>query len=313
MTLSKAADLAVFFCGARRASIPATRVWRTAPLDEKRRKGSIERRLDAKANSFVKHAFVVSANHFSLHSQRECRMRGFTNILTALGVGLTFLFGCVERSSAAESPVTAIDIVLEPDAAMIQRAEAANARLLKVYPKGFALDETRRPHITILQRYVRTSDLKKVYAAVGRVLAKEKAAGWKLKAYKYYYLPWQDNGVAGIVIEPTANLIKLQNILIHVVGRYTVKNGTAAAFAAPPEDPEINQPTMDYVAAFVPKGTGRNFNPHVTVGIASQDYLKQMLAEPFDAFEFSPAGASVYQLGNFGTARKQLKAWELTP
>jgi hypothetical protein len=40
MTLSKAADLAVFFCGARRASIPATRVWRTAPLDEKRRKRS---------------------------------------------------------------------------------------------------------------------------------------------------------------------------------------------------------------------------------------------------------------------------------
>ena len=36
-----------------------------------------------------------------------------------------------------------------------------------------------------------------------------------------------------------------------------------------------------------------------------------MLAEPFDAFTFSPAGASVYQLGNFGTARKELKAWEL--
>jgi hypothetical protein len=34
-----------------------------------------------------------------------------------------------------------------------------------------------------------------------------------------------------------------------------------------------------------------------------------MLAEPFDAFTFSPAGASVYQLGNFGTARKELKTW----
>jgi hypothetical protein len=53
--------------------------------------------------------------------------------------------------------------------------------------------------------------------------------------------------------------------------------------------------------------------PHVTVGIASQDYLKKMLAEPFDEFTFSPAGASVYQLGNFGTARKKLKAWEFKP
>jgi hypothetical protein len=33
-----------------------------------------------------------------------------------------------------------------------------------------------------------------------------------------------------------------------------------------------------------------------------------MLAEPFDVFTFSPASASVYQLGNFGTARNELKA-----
>ncbi len=49
-----------------------------------------------------------------------------------------------------------------------------------------------------------------------------------------------------------------------------------------PEDPEINQPTIDYVAAFVPEATGKQFNPHVTIGIASQDYLKAMLAEPFE-------------------------------
>ena len=39
-----------------------------------------------------------------------------------------------------QNPVTAIDILLEPDATMIQHAEAVNARLLKVFPKGFALD-----------------------------------------------------------------------------------------------------------------------------------------------------------------------------
>jgi hypothetical protein len=36
-----------------------------------------------------------------------------------------------------------------------------------------------------------------------------------------------------------------------------------------------------------------------------------MLAEPFQPFTFSPAGAAVYQLGQFGTAAKKLKAWEL--
>ncbi len=38
-----------------------------------------------------------------------------------------------------------------------------------------------------------------------------------------------------------------------------------------------------------------------------------MLAEPFEAFTFSPAGAAVCQLGPFGTAAKKLKEWDLKP
>jgi hypothetical protein len=124
---------------------------------------------------------------------------------------------------------------------------------------------------------------------------------------------WKDIGLAGIVAKPTADLLNLQQKLIDAVAPSETKTGTASAFVTTPEDPEINQPTIDYVATFVPKATGKNFNPHVTVGIASQDYLKKIFAEPFDAFTFSPAGASVYQLGNFGTARKMLKAWEFKP
>ena len=120
--------------------------------------------------------------------------------------------------------------------------------------------------------------------------------------------PWNDIGLGGIVVEPTDDLLRLQQEPIDAVAPFTEKTGTAAAFVTTPEDPEINQPTIDYVAAFVPEATGKKFNPHVTIGVAPQDYLKKMLAEPFDVFTFSPTSASVYQLGNFGTARKELKA-----
>ena len=213
-------------------------------------------------------------------------------------------------SRLAPHPVTAIDIALEPDVTMIHHAQAVNARLLKEFPKGFSLDSTHHPHISMLQRYVRTADLDKVYAAAGKVWTRENAGGWKLKAFKYYYLPWQEIGLAGIVIQPTDDLLKLQQQLIDAVAPFTVKTGTVAAYATTPEDPDINQPTIDYVAGFVPNETGKYFNPHVTVGVATRDYLKAMLAEPFSDFTFSPAGASVYQLGNYGTARKQLRAWE---
>jgi hypothetical protein len=76
---------------------------------------------------------------------------------------------------------------------------------------------------------------------------------------------------------------------------------------------DIQKDLIEYVEHFVEIGAGKKFNPHVTIGIATQDYLKKMLDEKFEAFTFSPAGASVYHLGNFGTARKKLKSWELNP
>src|SRR6188474_524862 len=102
---------------------------------------------------------------------------------------LVTCFGLLLGSGAAqENRVTAINIALEPDATMINHAEAANARLRKIFPEGYALDATHRPHITMLQRFVRTTDLDKVYAAVGGVLVWEKPAGWTLKAFKYDYV-----------------------------------------------------------------------------------------------------------------------------
>lgn len=237
------------------------------------------------------------------------------NVLAALSIGLLApLHGSAPPAKAEEpNAVTAIDIVLEPDATMVQHAEAANERLRKEFPKGFALGKTHHPHISCLQRYVKTVDLDKVYEAVGKVLAEEHPTSWKLKAHKYYYIPWKEIGLAGIVVEPTEDLIRYQKKLIDAVTPYTLETGTAAAFVTTPEDPDINQPTIEYVTTFVPNQTGHKFNPHVTIGIATQGYLKKLLEEKFEPFTFSPTGASVYHLGNFGTARKKLKSWELKP
>src|SRR5262245_15988325 len=242
-------------------------------------------------------------------------MRRYLMVSAALSIGLLFSLPGNGRPLKADepNPVTAIDILLEPDATMVKHAEAANERLLKEFPKGFALGKTHQPHISCLQRYVKTTDLDKVYEAVGKVLAEEKPTAWKLKAYKYYYIPLKDIGLAGIVIEPTDDLIRYQKKLIDAVAPFTVETGTAAAFVTTKEDPDINQPTIDYVKTFVPNETGKKFNPHVTIGIATQKYLKKMLDEKFEEFTFSPVGASVYHLGNYGTARKKLKSWELKP
>lgn len=209
------------------------------------------------------------------------------------------------------SDTTAIDILLDPDAAMLQHAQAANARLLKAFPKGYSLDAAHQPHISCLQRYVKTDALDNVYAAVSNVLTTAHPATWKLTAFKYYYIPWKGLGLAGIVIRPTDELLQYQQKLIDAVAPFTVPAGAAAAYVTTPEDPDIVQPLIEYVARFVPDHSGKNFSPHVTIGLAPEDYLKGMLAEPFDEFTFSPAAVSVYQLGNYGVAAKKLKGWSL--
>ena len=196
---------------------------------------------------------------------------------------------------------------------MLQHARAANARLLKAYPQGFALDATHNPHITMLQQFVRTADLDKIYVTVAEVFAGEKPTSWKLKAFKYYYIPVPPIGLAGIVVEPTDDLLRLQQKIIDAVAPFTVKTGTASAFVSTEDGRDIQPFLIDYVMDFLSIGSGKKFNPHVTIGVASETDLKAMLAEPFESFTFSPAGASVYQLGTFGTARKELKALVLRP
>jgi hypothetical protein len=213
-------------------------------------------------------------------------------------------------AKAEPNAVTAIDILLEPDATMLQHAQAVNDRLLKVFPKGFALDATHHPHITLVQRFVLTKNLDNVYAAIGTVFANANVTDLKLEAVKYYYIPDKDLGLSGIVIKPTPELIQLDMQVIDAVTPFAVKTGTSAAFVTG-DVPEVLPALITYVSEFVPKSSGEHYHPHVTTGLAPREYLDKMLAEPFKNFTFSPAGAAVYHLGHFGTAAKKLKQFDL--
>jgi len=200
---------------------------------------------------------------------------------------------------------TAIDILLDPDKKMVEKAVAANVRLRANFPSGFALDGDHAPHVTVLQRFVRTSDLDSVEDAVAGVLGQVDLAAIELEATGYYYLPWQGLGLAGITLAPTRALLDLQQALIKAVAPFVEDDGGPAAFVGAPETATI-VPTAAYVASFVPDHSGDNYNPHVTIGIGHEDFVKTMLAEPFAGFSFGPESAAIYQLGDMGTAQKQL-------
>ena len=224
----------------------------------------------------------------------------FLGILAALAAG---------GSGAAES-VTAIDILLLPDETMMNRAQADNARLRANYPAGFALDAEHRPHITLVQRYVRTNDLDKVFAAVERVFDQQRPVGWDLEATGCFFVDFDNMGLAGIVVRPTPQLRSLQEAIVKAVEPYTVADGTAAAFVTAPGQTEINASSRDYVRTFVPEQLGTKYGPHVTTGVGQFDFVRTMKAAPFADFRFKVAGAAVFHLGDYCTAARELWKWQ---
>jgi len=144
------------------------------------------------------------------------------------------------------------------------------------------------------------------------VLAAANVNAMKLGAFKYYYAGADaTTGVAGICAKPSPEILKLQADIIAAVNPFMQETATIGAFTAPHDNSATDAAIIDYVATFVPKMSGANFNPHVSTGVAPKEYLDQMLKEPFVSFTFSPAGAAVYQLGPYGTAAKQLKIWNV--
>jgi hypothetical protein len=180
-------------------------------------------------------------------------------------------------------------------------------------PEGWKLDDTHQPHITTLQRYVRTPDLDNVFAAVEATVKETDTSALSYQATNITHADWGFPGYGPTVLQVAVSpeVLDFQAMLVAALTPFVEAGGTAEAFVADPG--EVISPTIiDWVEKYVPNqiGDGKYF-PHLTVGVDKFEHLKFIEAEPFDAFEVRAASVAVYHLGNNGTARKLLRAWPL--
>jgi hypothetical protein len=203
----------------------------------------------------------------------------------------------------------AIDVVLLPDAAMNEKAVSANARLRANYPKGYTLGKEQVPHITLVQAYVREKDLPWLESTVSLLADATHPQTRELTATGYTYAIWSGVAITTISIERSQWLKQFEENVAKAGSHVAVATGEAAAFSTTRELPKIDNEIIDYVKNFAAKSSGTKYNPHVTIGVAHEDFVKRFKAEPFEKFTFKPAGVAIYQLGNFGTAQKKLWEW----
>ena len=212
---------------------------------------------------------------------------------------------------APATEVTAINVLIEPDEAARSRARDLNARLRKTMPEGFAFDATHAPHITVLQRYVRTPELDNVMDAVDAVVAGADLTALELHATTIAHAEWDTpgTGMASLLLGRDPRLLALQGRLIAAVTPFASPKGTGEAFATDPDEPGINSTTIAYVARFVPEHCASNYEAHLSIGLGRRGDLEAVEAEPFEPFDVRAEAAAVFQLGNDGTARRRLRTW----
>lgn len=236
-------------------------------------------------------------------------MRSPLRSASILLLGLLTLLPLIAHSQPAPAPeVTAIDILLLPDDAMLARARSINRQLRQNYPQGYPLDATHVPHITLIQRYVRAHQLNAVKDVVTRVLQDHPISSLHLTVSGYIASTWGQTGILLYKVEPTLDLLALEAAIRDAVQPYAVQGGTAEAFVRSPGE-TIDPKTIQWVEEFVPAHSGQNYDPHITLGLARPDLLAKLKVEPFQPIAFRPAALAIYALGNVGTAQKNLASW----
>ena len=191
------------------------------------------------------------------------------------------------------SSATAVNILIEPDEATRARARELNARLRLTMPEGFGLDATHVPHITVLQRYVRTPELEQALDAVDAVVAGADLSTLTLHASAIAHAEWETpgTGMASLMLGREPRLLDTAGPADRRSSApFAAPGGTAAAFVTDAEEPGINATTIGYVARFVPDHCASHYEAHLSIGMARRRDLEALEAEPFEPFDVQGRG-----------------------
>ncbi len=218
-------------------------------------------------------------------------------------VAFAFSLGVMSCTPKKENTI-AINVLLIPSQEMYSQALALNSVINQNNPETIKLDENHVPHITLLQCFINENDLPKVNEALEGLY--KTIAQDSLKAKSLFYDEDKEKSFAMVRVEKSAPLLEIHKKVIELVKPFIVKNGSEVSFVQNPDGSSISESTVEYVPEFVEKYSYKNFDPHISLGVAQNRILDSLAENIFKPIQFKAESVSVYQLGDHGTAQKLL-------
>ncbi|MGO3181697.1 MAG: 2'-5' RNA ligase family protein [Aequorivita sp.] len=200
--------------------------------------------------------------------------------------------------------IIAIDVLLTPSDEMRAQAFELNGLMKQNNPETITLDENHIPHITLLQCFIKEDDLPKVRRSLHGLY--DEIKNDTLQAESLFYYKEKEESFAMIAVEESDQLIKLHEEVINLVKPFIVYNGNAKSFIQNPDGSSISESTVTYVPEFVEEHSYKNFDAHISLGVAQRVLLDSLAENVFKPIPFKATSLSVYHLGDHGTAQKLL-------
>lgn len=223
----------------------------------------------------------------------------YNAVVVALLV-LTLTNSCAEK----HQEVIAINVLLTLPEDVSQKAIQLNRAILKNHPDNITLDSNHIPHITLLQCYVKETDVPNIEKLLhGLYSTINKDTLW---VDELQYSEDKTESFASMGIEKSTPLIALHKKVIGLLEPYILPNGSQESYVPNEDGTPIDNFTIAYVPKFVSAHSFENYNPHISLGVAKTSLLDSLALHDFRAIEFHAASISIYQLGAFGTAQKLL-------
>ncbi len=245
----------------------------------------------------------VEHNLLTTHATKDIYSGNYQSVYCFILLSI-MIFAC----SPKKEKVIAVDVLLTPSEEMYAQAIQLNTAIFNNNPTTIKLDKNHIPHITLLQCFINENDLpeiSKVLAGLFNTIAQD-----SLMVESFYYAEEQEASFAMLRLSKTEALMQLHKKTLELLSPFIVKNGSEAAFVQNPDGSPISEFTVSYVPEFVEKYSFKNYDPHLSLGVAHLKLLDSLKQNVFKPINFKAATLGVYQLGDHGTAQKLLWQYE---